>query len=167
MGIFSLGNDSCREDNMRDQRTRWAFAAAIVLGAASVCAAQAFAQGRRGAPAAPGYDLKAEVTLQVTVTEVKRIEGPAGQSGVHLMVKSGSATLEVDLGPEWFLTERKYTFAVGDELSVTGARVKRTTGDALVAREVKRGEQTISLRDAKGFPLWAGRGRGSQQLHRQ
>jgi hypothetical protein len=45
-----------------------------------------------------------------------------------LLVKSGSGTLEVDLGPQWFLTERNYTFAVGDELSVTGARVKRNRG---------------------------------------
>jgi hypothetical protein len=132
--------------------------AAIALGVVLVWSVQAFAQGRRGASGAPGYDVKAEVTLQVTVTEIKRIEGRGGQSGVHLIVKADSGTLEVDLGPQWFLTERKYTFAVGDGLSVTGARVKRNSGDALIAREVKRGEQTMSLRDAKGFPLWAGRG---------
>jgi len=146
---------------MRHERMHGA-CAAIVLGVVVVCSPQAIAQGGRGAGMAPNYDLKAEVTLQVTVTEIRRIEGPGEQSGVHLMVKSGSGTLEVDLGPQWFLTERKYTFAVGDALSVTGARIKRNSGDALIAREVRRGEQTMQFRDAKGFPLWAGRGRGAQ-----
>ena len=146
---------------MRHERMR-RVCAAIVLGVVVACSPQAIAQGRRGAGMAPNYDVKAEVTLQVTIIEIRRIEGAGGQSGVHLMVKSGSGTLEVDLGPQWFLTERKYAFAVGDELSVTGARIKRNRGDAFIAREVKRGEQTMLFRDAKGFPLWAGRGRGAQ-----
>lgn len=145
---------------MRYERMRTVFSAAVV-GVVLACSAQAFAQGRRGASMAPGYDLMAEVTLQVTVTEVRRIEGREGQGGVHLMVKSGSGMLEVDLGPQWFLTDRKYTFAAGDELTVTGARIKRRTGDALIARDIKRGEQAMPFRDARGFPLWAGRGRGS------
>lgn len=143
---------------MRDEQMHRA-CAGIVLGVVVACSAQTLAQGRRGAAMAPNYDLKAEVTLQVTVTEIRRMEGPEGPGGVHLVVKSGSGTLEVDLGPQWFLTERKYAFAVGDELSVTGARIKRNSGDALIAREVKRGEQSMLFRDAKGLPLWAGRGR--------
>jgi len=100
----------------------------------------------------------------MTVTQIKRMAGPEGQGGVHLIVKSASEAVEVDLGPQWFLTERKYTFAVGDELIVTGARIKRNSGDALIARDIKRGEQTMQFRDPKGFPLWAGRGRGSPSL---
>lgn len=148
---------------MRHQRMRGAYAA-IVSGVVLACSAEVLAQGGRGAATAPGYDRKAEVTLQMTVTEIKRMAGPGGQGGVHLIVNSASGAIEVDLGPQWFLTERKYTFAVGDELTVTGARVKRNSGDALIAREVKRGAQTMQFRDPKGLPLWAGRGRGSQSL---
>ena len=135
---------------------------AVVVGVVLAWSSGAFAQGRSGAATAPGYDLKAEVTLQMTVTEIKRAAGPGGQGGVHLTVISSSGVVAVDLGPEWFLTERKYAFAIGDDLTVTGARIKRNGGDALVAREIKRGAQTMQFRDPKGFPLWAGRGRGSR-----
>jgi hypothetical protein len=33
--------------------------------------------------------------------------------------------------------------------------------DILIAREVKKGEQTLILRNAKGIPLWARGGRQS------
>ena len=136
--------------------------AAVMIGVVFVYSAATFAQGRRGTGMPAGYDPKAEVTLRMTVTEIKGMAGPGGQGGVHLIVNSGSDVVEVDLGPQWFLTERKYTFVVGDALIVTGVRIKRSSGDALIAREVKRGEQTMQFRDPKGFPLWAGRGRGSQ-----
>jgi hypothetical protein len=75
------------------------------------------------------------------------------------MVKSSDGVLEVDLGPQWFLADRKYAFAVGDALTVTGARLKRGERDAILAREIGKGGETMTFRDAKGFPLWAGRGR--------
>ena len=134
---------------------------AVVVSILLASPIQGSGQGRRGAAMDPSYDLAAEVTLRVTVTEVKRVEGRRGQNGVHLVVMSGSASLEIELGPQWFLTDRQYTFNVGDELAVVG-RIKRNNGDALVAREVTRGEQTMAFRDAKGLPLWAGRGRGSE-----
>ena len=82
-----------------------------------------------------------------------------GARGTHLMVKSADETLEVDLGPHWFLADRKYVFALGDAITVTGARLKRGNRDAILAREIKKGGETMTFRDAKGFPLWSGRGR--------
>jgi hypothetical protein len=29
----------------------------------------------------------------------------------------------------------------------------------LLVREIKKGSETMTFRDAKGFPMWAGRGR--------
>ena len=31
--------------------------------------------------------------------------------------------------------------------------------DVVIAREIKKGDQVLTLRDAKGFPLWSGQGR--------
>jgi hypothetical protein len=115
------------------------------------------AQRRSGSP--PQYDPKTEVTLQVTVTKITTVEGPGAQSGSHLLVKSPDETLEVALGPQWFLADKKYVFAVGDVITVTGARFKRANRDAIMAREIKKGDATMTFRDAKGVPLWSGRGR--------
>jgi hypothetical protein len=129
-------------------------AVAVTIG---VCGMTAGAQRRSGAP--PQYDPKTEVTLQVTVTRITTVEGPGAHSGSHLLVKSPLETIEVVLGPQWYLADKKYVFAVGDVITVTGARFKRANSDAIMAREIKKGEETMTFRDAKGFPLWSGRGR--------
>jgi len=116
-------------------------------------------QGRSGMQSPPMYNVATEVTLTGTITEVQTMAGPAGQGGVHLMLKTSTETSRVNLGPSWFLTQEKYTFAKGDAVTVTGSRVKLDTGDAVIAREIKKGAQTMTVRDAKGFPKWSGRGR--------
>jgi hypothetical protein len=30
--------------------------------------------------------------------------------------------------------------------------------EVVIAREIKKGDQVLTLRDAKGFPMWSGRG---------
>jgi hypothetical protein len=52
------------------------------------------------------------------------------------------------------------TFAKGDNIEVTGAKVKYEGADAVLAREVKKGDKTLTLRNAAGIPQWSqGRGR--------
>ena len=65
-------------------------------------------------------------------------------------------TLEVRLGPTTFLEKEKFTFAKGDQIEVTGSKVKIEGADALIAREVKKGGKTLTLRDAQGVPAWSG-----------
>ena len=138
----------------RHLNTRQTVAAVVAIVACGVAVG-----AQRGSGSPPQYDPKTEVTLQATVMKIIQIEG-RGSGGTHLVVKSGDETLEVLLGPQWFLADRKYVFAVGDAITVTGARLKRDNRDAIVAREIKKGGETMTFRDAKGFPLWSGRGRG-------
>jgi hypothetical protein len=78
-----------------------------------------------------------------------------GWNGTHLMVKTDSETLEVHIGPTFYLEEQKFTFGVGDQIEVTGSKVKYQGVDALLAREVKKGDKTLLLRNAQGIPLWS------------
>lgn len=134
-------------------------AGAIVFLAAATLIASA--PQRRGATQTPpNYDVTKEVTVSGTVDDVKTIQGPGGQGGIHVMLKTAAGTLEVDLGPEWFMAQQKYMLGNGDAVSVVGARVKIGSAETIVAREVKKGDQTMTFRDAKGFPKWSGRGRG-------
>ena len=134
--------------------------AAALLGVASlvvVLTAGVAAQGRgRGGPA--NYNVATEVTVKGTVEDLK----PGPQQGIHVMLKTSDATLELALGPSWYQTEKKYALAKGDQIDVIGAKSKVDGRDVLLVREIKRGSETMTFRDVKGFPMWAGRGRGRQ-----
>jgi hypothetical protein len=132
----------------------------LVLGVASLVAFTAgdvLAQGRRGGggrgPA--NYNLTAEMTISGTVEDLK----PGARQGVHVMLKTSDATLELALGPSWYQTEKKYDLAKGDQINVIGAKSKVDGRDVLLVREIKKGSQTMTFRDAMGLPMWAGRGR--------
>ena len=126
--------------------------AVLTLGVAS-----ALAQGGRGQGAGRMYDPATETTVKGTVEEVKQVSGArGGPDGAHLILKTDKETLEVHLGPTTFLEKEKFTFAKGDQIEVTGSKVKIGAADALLAREVKKGDKTLTLRNAQGVPAWSG-----------
>jgi len=79
--------------------------------------------------------------------------------GVHLTVKTDKETIAVHLGPSWYLDQQKMIFAPKDTVEITGSRVTFDGKPAIIAAEVKKGGQSLKLRDATGIPLWAGQGR--------
>jgi hypothetical protein len=108
----------------------------------------------------PRYDTATETTYKGTVEEIRQHDraGMAG-TGTHLIVKSDDKTLDVHLGPTDFLAAQQMSFAKGDQIEVTGSKVKVADAEAIIAREVKKGDKTLTLRDAQGVPKWS-RGRG-------
>ena len=106
------------------------------------------------------YDASAEVTLKGTVAEVKDVECEICDSamGTHLVLKTEAESMEVILGPTAFLKKHDCAVAKGDEIEVIGAKIKMDGQDELLAREVKKSEKTLTLRDKMGRPMWAGRG---------
>ena len=130
----------------------------IGIAAAALMASPAFAQ-RGGPRGAPRYDPKTEVTVQGTVEELKEYPSPRGwRTGQHVMLKTDQGTLEVHLGPTDYWKANGFELAKGDSIEVTGSKVKVDETEVLLAREVKKGEKTVTLRDAQGVPAWA-RGR--------
>jgi hypothetical protein len=133
----------------------------IAIAISTLSVASALAQRGMGQGAGRMYDPATETTVKGTVEEVKQIPGQrGGASGAHLIVKTDKETLEVHLGPTAFLEKEKFTFAKGDQIEVTGSKVKIGAADALLAREVKKGDKTLTLRNAQGIPVWSGGRRG-------
>jgi hypothetical protein len=133
----------------------------IAIAISTLSIASALAQRGMGQGAGRMYDPATETTVKGTVEEVKQIPGQrGGASGAHLIVKNDKETLEVHLGPTAFLEKEKFTFAKGDQIEVTGSKVKIGAADALLAREVKKGDKTLTLRNAQGIPAWSGGRRG-------
>jgi hypothetical protein len=130
---------------------------ALLLGAVSlsvISPAGVEGQGRgRGGPA--NYNVAAEMTVKGTVEELK----PGPNEGTHVMLKTSDARLELALGPSWYQTEKKYVLAKGDQLDVVGAKNTVEGREVLLVREIKKNSETMTFRDAMGFPMWAGRGR--------
>jgi len=79
--------------------------------------------------------------------------------GIALVVKTEKETIPVHLGPGWFIERIDKPFAVGDKVEVKGSRVTFDNKPAVIAAEVKRGDNVLVLRDANGVPVWAGWGR--------
>jgi hypothetical protein len=103
----------------------------------------------------PKYDKATEVKVKGTVEEVKEYPSPMGWNGTHAMLKAEGQTLDVHLGPSDFLKEKGFVLEAGDGIEVTGSRVKYESNDTLLAREVKKADMTLTLRNAQGIPVWS------------
>jgi hypothetical protein len=80
--------------------------------------------------------------------------------GLHLKVRSGNTTYNVHLGPTSVVDDRKFRFALGDDIRISGAYYEANGEKFIVAFTVEKGEQKLILRDEDGRPTWtAGRGR--------
>lgn len=132
----------------------------IVSIAAVACAGSVTLARGQGSAGERGYDPRTVETVSGEVTNVETIPAAKGQSGgVHLMLKTERETLDVHLGPAWWIEKQKPRVAKGDTIEVEGSRVIRDGKPAVIARQVKKGGETLTLRNAAGVPVWAGRGR--------
>ena len=121
--------------------------------------AVAYAQGRSGG----NYNPATETTVTGTVDTVKNLPSSGrGGGGLHLILTVAAGPIEVHVGPASFVSSKNVTFAKGDALTVVGSKVTMEGQEVVIAREIKKGDQVLTLRDAKGFPLWSGRGRASR-----
>jgi len=130
----------------------------VLLGSllATLTVPAAWAQQQQGpGKGMPRYDPATEVTVKGTVEEVTEHTGPMGWTGTHLVLKTEKETLEVHVGPSAFLAEKGFAFTQGDEVEVTGSRMKYEGEEALLARTVKKGEKNLTLRNAQGIPQWS------------
>jgi hypothetical protein len=102
----------------------------------------------------PKYDVAAEAKFKVTVEDLKLPAKGNLKDVAHLLVKSGDDSIDIYLCPKSFLDDMGATFTKGDEITVTGSRIKQDGGDLVLAREVVKGTDTLMLRDDKGKPVW-------------
>lgn len=113
-----------------------------------------WAWAQKPAPETPKYDVAKEVTIKGAVAEIKEVPNPEGQIGIYLMVKTTADVVEVRLCPNSFLKEFAVVFKVGDQLTITGSKVKVNDQEVILAREIENGNNKLTLRDPKGAPVW-------------
>src|ERR1700676_1363794 len=102
----------------------------------------------------PKYDLHTEAKMKGTVDEVKLPAKGNDREVVHLLMKNGEEVVDLYFCPKAFMDDMGVSFSKGDELAVTGSKVKYGGADLVLAREVVKGTETLVLRDEKGDPVW-------------
>jgi hypothetical protein len=106
-------------------------------------------------PSPPKYDLHTETKMKATVEEVKLPPKGSEKEVAYLLVKIETDSVDVYLCPKSFFDDMGMSFSKGDEVALTGSKVKHGEADLVLAREVVRGNDTFVLRDEKGNPVWA------------
>lgn len=103
------------------------------------------------------YDPKTVETMSGEVVSVDKITPVKGMHyGVHMMVKTDKETVSVHLGPEWYIENQEIKIEPKDKVEVRGSRITFKGKSAIIAAEVKKGDQILKLRDESGFPAWSG-----------
>lgn len=134
---------------------------AVLLALPALTPAQAARGGERGwgsgGAYARLYDPSKAEKIDGQVTEVRKVTPIRGMSeGLAIIVKTSTDTVTVHLGPAWFLDHQDLHVAKGDTVQVEGSRVTLRGKPVLLAASVRRGDDTLQLRDAAGVPAWAG-----------
>jgi hypothetical protein len=131
---------------------------ALVLLVLLLLAIPAASQSKSSAakPAGPKYDLSSEITLKGVVEEVKEVPNSSlGETSLHLMVKTGSGLIEVQVAPVAFLKDMDVTFAKGDQLEIVGSQLTQDGNPIVLARSITRDRNELVVRDKQGAPAWS------------
>jgi len=102
----------------------------------------------------PKYDLHTETKTKGVVDEVNLLPLGTRKDFTELIIKSGDDKLHIYVCPKPFQEEMGISFSKGEEIAVTGSKVKQETLDVILARELVKGSDTLLFRDDKGKPVW-------------
>jgi hypothetical protein len=134
-------------------RLHLAACAALTLATAGV----AWASDR--AVCCPNYELAQETTLEGVIEKVETRYGQAGSPGIHLVVRAGETVYDVHVGPRRYYRRQGIELAAGDAITLVAAPVRGVTSvpeapQEVVARSIRRGDETLVLREPDGAPRW-------------
>ena len=105
----------------------------------------------------PKYDLHTETKIKGVVDAVNLLSVGTRKDFTELVIKSGDDSSHIYLCPKPFQEEMGISFTKGDQIAVTGSKVKQDTADVILARELVKGSDTLLFRDDKGKPVWDSR----------
>ncbi len=102
------------------------------------------------------YDPATETKVSGTIEEVKEFQCPvSGTVGYHIVLKSGDGTVVAHVAGAKFMKQYEIVFEKGEHIDVVGSKVRLQSGeDALLVRQITRGQNTYAFRDKQGSPLW-------------
>lgn len=148
---------------------------AVICASASLMFATEclFADVENGEPRGRCYDRSGEERGAVWFAPLQTISGRIqavqveemcmnDREVLELTIKSESEEYLVHVAPMAFLNSKKFRFAIGDDLRVTG--LVRDVGNekVIIASAIERNGQKLALRDVAGRPAWS---KGPEKMH--
>jgi hypothetical protein len=110
-----------------------------------------------GTPYNRMYDPKTIETVSGEVVSLSQITPNKGMAaGVRMTLNTGKETVSVHLGPSWYLENQDVKIEPKDKVEVKGSKITFGGKPAIIAMEVKKGDEVLKLRDDDGFPVWSG-----------
>ncbi len=103
------------------------------------------------------FDPDSVTTVTGEVVSVDKFTPAKGMSyGMHVTLKTDKEALPVHLGPAWYIENQELQISPGDKIEVKGSRITFEGKPALIAAQVAKGDEVLTLRDDSGFPAWSG-----------
>jgi len=124
----------------------------LVVAAFVIVTTAAFCQ--TPSAGAPKYDRQTETKTKGVVEEINVLTVGSRKDFTELVLKSGDDKLHIYVCPKPFQDEMGITFIKGDELAITGSKIKQDSSEIILAREMVKGTDTLMFRDDKGKPVW-------------
>jgi hypothetical protein len=108
-----------------------------------------------GSNSLPKYDLHTETKTKGVIDEVNVLSVGTRKDFTELIIKNGDDKLHIYVCPKPFQEEMGISFTKGDQVAVTGSKIKQDASDVILARElVVKGTDTLLFRDDKGNLVW-------------
>ena len=99
------------------------------------------------------YDRAAETTVAGKILHVVPFAAPDGV-GVHFDLQGPNGLVNVHVAPAIYIGKQNIAFYSDDQVEITGVMVDQDGNKSFVARIIKRGDQTFTLRTDEGTPAW-------------
>ena len=127
-----------------------------LLLAIFVLASVVLSVARSAQPQVPKYNAAAEAVYRGTVADVRNRECPvSGGMGSHIIMKFETGNMiEVHLATTEFTKMLELNLQKGDSVEVTGWKTEFEGVQTILARQIKAGNSTYTLRDTDGVPVW-------------
>lgn len=102
------------------------------------------------------FDAKTVTTIDGTIQSVGTFRPASGAApGLRLrVVQSDGNVVTIHVGPKAFVDKNQFSCSTGDKITVTGSRIALDNRPVILASELKKGDQTLKLRDDQGKPMW-------------
>jgi DNA/RNA endonuclease YhcR with UshA esterase domain len=110
----------------------------------------------RKQPDSLAYSAANEITATGTVEDVQEFYCPVTDDrGTHVVLKTDRGTILVHVAISRFLREHRFVIQTGERWQVTGVKIRFQGKEGMIAREIIRGDEVFTMRDAAGKPLWS------------
>ncbi|MBN2356959.1 hypothetical protein JXO59_12660 [candidate division KSB1 bacterium] len=140
--------------------TRWSMALFVLMFAVS----SVFPQRGRGfnqSEITRLYNPGTEATVTGKMIAVLVADSGYGRFPAALVdLATEDKVIKLYVAPQWYLSRENITLQKDAELTVTGSQVTHNNQPLLIVRTMNYQGAEIVIRDACGFPVWAGKRMG-------